>query len=180
MRLNLHHFHHFNQCSWTTVLLLSLFLYYQKNISINRTDIGVYVFLNWSMVAGFEELSRGILANQEQRNTLTSWKPRVTSWLSRLFLEYHSRLSKKARNILAFPSFSRLFRGKKAWKSRESQELLAFLCSPCRLFFFAGGCLFFEKMGLGALTERKVLKFNRCLCSGSNFMFFSLVRCYLN
>ena len=39
-------------------------------------------------------------------------------------------------------------------------------------FFFAGGCLFFEKMGLGALTQRKVLKFNRCLCSGSHFIFF--------
>ena len=119
-----------------------------------------------------------ISGNQEQQNTLTSWKPRVTSWLSRLFLEYHYRLSKKAKNLRAFPGFCRLFRGKKAWKSQESQELRSFLCYPG--FFFAGGCLLFEKMGLGALTQREVLKFNGCLCCGSNFIFFSLVRCYLN
>ena len=67
------------------------------------------------------------------------WKPRVTSWLSRLLLEYHSRLSKKAKNFLAFPAFSRPLRGKKAWKSQESQELRAFPGSPgFSGLFFAG------------------------------------------
>ena len=42
------------------------------------------------------------------------WKPRVTSWLSGLFLEYHSRLSEKAKNFLASLAFSRLFRVRKA------------------------------------------------------------------
>ena len=57
---------------------------------------------------------------------------RSVSEVSRLFLEYHSRLSKKAKNFLAFPAFSRLFRGKKAWKSQESQELRAFPGFFCR------------------------------------------------
>lgn len=96
---------------------------------------------------------QGISANQEQQNTLTSWKPRVTSWLSRLFLEYHSRLSKKAKNFLAFPGFSRLFRGKKAWKSQESQELQAFLCYPG--FFFCRGVPLFWENGIGGTYPKK-------------------------
>ena len=57
-------------------------------------------------------------------NSRLSLKAKSYLLLSRLFLEYHSRLSKKAKNFLAFPAFSRLFRGKKAWKSQESQALL--------------------------------------------------------
>ena len=39
-----------------------LFLNYQHNSGFNCSDIGMYVLLNWSMVAGYEELPRGFLA----------------------------------------------------------------------------------------------------------------------
>ena len=152
-----------------------VFLGILGNAAVSNTPASLWKARKFLVIPGFLGFSCSSYCGQIPG---FPWKPRVTSWLCRLFLEYHSRLSKKAKNFLAFPSFSRFFRGKKARKSRESQELLAFLCSPG--FFFAGGCLFFEKMGLGALTQRKVLKFNRCLCSGSNFTCFSLVRCFLN
>ena len=57
-------------CLKTIVLLLSLFLNYQYNSGFNCSDIGMYVLLNWSMVAGYEELPRGFLARYKQRNIL--------------------------------------------------------------------------------------------------------------
>ena len=66
--------------------------------------------------------------------------PRVTSWLSRLFLEYNSRFSEKAKNLRAFPGFSE---PNKAWKSQESQEPRGFLGSPG---FFLQGQLTYRKI----------------------------------
>ena len=63
--------------------------------------------------------------------------PRVTSWLSRLFLEYNSRFSE---NLRAFPGFSE---PNKAWKSQESQEPRGFLRSPG---FFLQGQLKYRKV----------------------------------
>ena len=58
------------------------------------------------------------------------WKPRVTSWQLQAFLGIPLQAFEEAKNFLAFAAFSRLFRGKKAWKRQESQELQAFLGSP--------------------------------------------------
>ena len=63
--------------------------------------------------------------------------PRVTSWLSRLFLECNSRFSE---NLRAFPGFSE---PNKAWKSQESQEPRGFLGSPG---FFLQGQLTYRKV----------------------------------
>ena len=66
--------------------------------------------------------------------------PRVTSWLSRLFWEYNSRFSEKAKNLRAFPGFSE---PKIAWKSQESHESRSFLGSPG---FFLQGQLTYRKI----------------------------------
>ena len=65
--------------------------------------------------------------------------PRVFSWLSRLFLEYHCRLSKKTTNFLAFPAFSRLLEVKKHGKAKKARSSGLFLALQAFSGFFLQG-----------------------------------------